>query len=311
MGEEGRAGEHDQGDGDLAHHQEVAQRVPRRSEGGRAAFLDGPREVEPRGLQGRPETGGQARGHGHGDREGVDAPVPGMVGVERDVARGREPGQRLPGPARQDDHFFAVAMHDVEGLRFMELSGALGDAERVQRPERCSSSAAPIEEGGPVDLVVDRGNAEVLERRARVDDADVVTLVRQCGRERVRRAHGVEEPAALKDRLREVERRGVVVGLIEDRVQGQASGAGVRAPERHVHAQGGQHRTARDAELCAIIGPELRARGLLFVGIDVIGDYLTEINVTSPTGAQQLKRFGGADAAVALWDRIEALRANP
>jgi glutathione synthase len=63
--------------------------------------------------------------------------------------------------------------------------------------------------------------------------------------------------------------------------------------------------TARDMELCAIIGPELRRRGLLFVGIDVIGDYLTEINVTSPTGAQQLKRFGGADAAAALWNSIE------
>jgi glutathione synthase len=66
--------------------------------------------------------------------------------------------------------------------------------------------------------------------------------------------------------------------------------------------------TARDRELCAIIGPELRARGLLFVGIDVIGDYLTEINVTSPTGAQQLKRFGGADAAALLWDRVEQIR---
>jgi glutathione synthase len=67
--------------------------------------------------------------------------------------------------------------------------------------------------------------------------------------------------------------------------------------------------TARDREICATIAPELKARGLLFVGIDVIGDYLTEINVTSPTGAQQLKRFGGADAAAALWDRIEAIRA--
>jgi glutathione synthase len=46
----------------------------------------------------------------------------------------------------------------------------------------------------------------------------------------------------------------------------------------------------------------------MFVGIDVIGNYLTEINVTSPTGAQQLKRFGGADAASILWDRIETLR---
>jgi len=68
--------------------------------------------------------------------------------------------------------------------------------------------------------------------------------------------------------------------------------------------------TARDKALCAIIGPELKRRGLLFVGIDVIGDYLTEINVTSPTGAQQLKRFSGVDAAAALWDRIEAIRAG-
>ncbi len=68
--------------------------------------------------------------------------------------------------------------------------------------------------------------------------------------------------------------------------------------------------TARDLELCGIIGPELKRRGLLFVGIDVIGDYLTEINVTSPTGAQQLKRFGGADAAAVLFDRIEAIRSN-
>jgi len=68
--------------------------------------------------------------------------------------------------------------------------------------------------------------------------------------------------------------------------------------------------TARDREICQAIGGELKRRGLLFVGIDVIGDYLTEINVTSPTGAQQLRRFGGADAAVRLWDRIETLRAQ-
>jgi glutathione synthase len=68
--------------------------------------------------------------------------------------------------------------------------------------------------------------------------------------------------------------------------------------------------TARDLELCAIIGPELKRRGLLFVGIDVIGDYLTEINVTSPTGAQQLKRFSGIDASARLWDRIEEIRAS-
>jgi len=66
--------------------------------------------------------------------------------------------------------------------------------------------------------------------------------------------------------------------------------------------------TERDREICAAIGAELKVRGLLFVGIDVIGDYLTEINVTSPTGAQQLKRFSGIDAAATLWNRIEAIR---
>ena len=50
-------------------------------------------------------------------------------------------------------------------------------------------------------------------------------------------------------------------------------------------------------------------RGLLFVGIDVIGNWLTEINVTSPTGIQEVRRFGGIDLAAAVWDRIEAKRA--
>lgn len=66
--------------------------------------------------------------------------------------------------------------------------------------------------------------------------------------------------------------------------------------------------TERDKEICAAIGPTLRDKGLLFVGIDVIGDYLTEINVTSPTGAQQLKRFTGVDAAALMWDAIERRR---
>ena len=61
----------------------------------------------------------------------------------------------------------------------------------------------------------------------------------------------------------------------------------------------------RDRAICAAIGPELKNRGLIFAGIDVIGDYLTEINVTSPTGIQELRRFGGADAAKLIWDAIE------
>jgi glutathione synthase len=101
-------------------------------------------------------------------------------------------------------------------------------------------------------------------------------------------------------------------------VDGQPVGAVNRVPAkgqvRSNLARGGRAEavelTPRDLELCATIGPALKARGLLLVGIDVIGDYMTEINVTSPTGAQHLKRFGGADAAAILWDRIEAIRAG-
>lgn len=67
--------------------------------------------------------------------------------------------------------------------------------------------------------------------------------------------------------------------------------------------------TERDREICAAIGPTLRERGLIFVGIDVIGDWMTEINVTSPTGAQQLLRFNGINAAALMWDAIEKKRA--
>jgi len=61
----------------------------------------------------------------------------------------------------------------------------------------------------------------------------------------------------------------------------------------------------RDREICAAIGLELKSRGLIFAGIDVIGNYLTEINVTSPTGIQELRRFGGPDGAALIWDAIE------
>jgi len=99
-------------------------------------------------------------------------------------------------------------------------------------------------------------------------------------------------------------------------VDGEPIGAINRVPAdgqvRSNLARGGRAEavelTARDREICDIIGPELKSRGLLLVGIDVIGDYLTEINVTSPTGAQQLKRFGGPDVATVLWDRVEAIR---
>jgi glutathione synthase len=63
--------------------------------------------------------------------------------------------------------------------------------------------------------------------------------------------------------------------------------------------------SAREREICAAIGPELKKRGLIFVGIDVIGGMMTEINVTSPTGARALKNLSGIDAVAKMWDVIE------
>lgn len=100
-------------------------------------------------------------------------------------------------------------------------------------------------------------------------------------------------------------------------VDGEPVGAINRVPAEHdarsnMHAGGRPEPTeltAREREICARIGPALRERGFLLVGIDVIGDYMTEINVTSPTGIREVKKFGGADIAALLWDAIERKRA--
>ena len=100
-------------------------------------------------------------------------------------------------------------------------------------------------------------------------------------------------------------------------VDGEFAGAVNRVPApddlRSNMVRGGTPKetdlTAREHEICARIGPALRARGLLFVGIDVIDGYLTEINVTSPTGVRAVKKFGGPDVAAMIWDKIEAKRA--
>jgi glutathione synthase len=66
--------------------------------------------------------------------------------------------------------------------------------------------------------------------------------------------------------------------------------------------------TDRELEICARIGPALKEADMIFVGIDVIGGYLTEINVTSPTGIREVKRFGGPDIGALIWDAIEKRR---
>ena len=97
-------------------------------------------------------------------------------------------------------------------------------------------------------------------------------------------------------------------------VDGEAVGAINRVPAEgetrsNMHVGGRPEKIGlsdRDREICARIGPLLREKGQVFVGIDVIGDYLTEINVTSPTGIQELERFDGVNIAGKIWDAIEA-----
>ena len=99
-------------------------------------------------------------------------------------------------------------------------------------------------------------------------------------------------------------------------VDGEFAGAVNRVPApddlRSNMVRGGTPKetdlTPREREICMRIGPALRERGLLFVGIDVIDGYLTEINVTSPTGIRAVKNFGGPDVAAMIWDRIERKR---
>ncbi len=97
-------------------------------------------------------------------------------------------------------------------------------------------------------------------------------------------------------------------------IDGEAVGAINRVPAKgevrsNMHVGGRPEKiglSRRDHEICEAIGPLLREKGQVFVGIDVIGDYLTEINVTSPTGIQELERFDGDNIAARIWDAIEA-----
>ncbi|WP_281966392.1 glutathione synthase [Roseovarius nanhaiticus] len=102
-------------------------------------------------------------------------------------------------------------------------------------------------------------------------------------------------------------------------VDGEPVGAINRVPAKgetrsNMHVGGRPEKvelTDRDREICAAIGPRLREKGQVFVGIDVIGRYLTEINVTSPTGIQELERFDEVNIAGKIWDAIEAKRSAP
>jgi glutathione synthase len=117
------------------------------------------------------------------------------------------------------------------------------------------------------------------------------------------------EPVIVQRYVPEVRKGDKRIVLID----GKAVGAVNRVPaageaRSNMHVGGRPEKSAlsrREQEICEIIGPALRERGLIFVGIDVIGDYLTEINVTSPTGIQEINRFDGTTLERLVWDAIE------
>ena len=151
------------------------------------------------------------------------------------------------------------------------------------------------------------GNGGAGVFRIRPDDENLVALLEVY--ERMYR-----EPIMIQRYLPEIRQGDKRIILVE----GEPLGAINRVPavgesRSNMHVGGRAEPTEltdRDREICARIGPDLRATGQIFVGIDVIGDYLTEINVTSPTGIHEINRLDGVKIEALLWDAIEARRAG-
>ena len=150
------------------------------------------------------------------------------------------------------------------------------------------------------------GNGGAGVFHLREDDRNMASLLEMF-------AQAFREPFIVQRYLPAVRRGDKRIILVD----GEFAGAINRVPAEHdsrsnMHVGGRAEPTEvteREREICARIGPALRERGFLLVGIDVIGDFLTEINVTSPTGVREVRRFGGADVAALFWDKVEEKRA--
>ncbi|HEY3637890.1 MAG TPA: glutathione synthase [Rhizomicrobium sp.] len=174
----------------------------------------------------------------------------------------------------------------------------------------------------PTLITSDRG--AILEFRAKHRDVILKPLYGNGGAGVFRVKEGDENLGALLEMFTVLYREPVVMQryIPEVRkgdkriilVDGVFAGAVNRVPRdgearSNLHVGGRAEETElteRERQICDALGPELKKRGLLFTGIDVIGDYLTEVNVTSPTGIQEIRRFGGADIASLVWDAIES-----
>ncbi|HEY5080958.1 MAG TPA: glutathione synthase [Bauldia sp.] len=223
---------------------------------------------------------------------------------------------------RQDPPFdlgYITSTHLLERLQPKTL--VVNDPASVRNaPEKLFVTEFPAL--APPTLIT-RDRAAILAFRQEHGDIIIKPLYGNGGAGVFRIAGGDENLAALVELFEQTFREPFVVQryLPEVRqgdkriilVEGEAVGAINRVPalgeaRSNMHVGGRADATtitARDREICDAIGPTLKRRGLLFVGIDVIGNNLTEINVTSPTGIREVKRFGGADIAALIWDAIE------
>jgi len=151
------------------------------------------------------------------------------------------------------------------------------------------------------------GNGGAGVFRIRPDDENLVSLLEVY--ERMYR-----EPIMIQRYLPEIRQGDKRIILVEGEPVGAVSRMPAEGESRaNLHVGGRAQKTVlteREREICARIGPDLRATGQIFVGIDVIGDYLTEINVTSPTGIHEINRLDGVKIEALLWDAIETRRAG-
>ncbi|MBL8675797.1 MAG: glutathione synthase [Rhodospirillales bacterium] len=181
--------------------------------------------------------------------------------------------------------------------------------EGVMPPTLIASDAARIRAFRDVhkDIIIKPlyGNGGAGVFRIKPDDENLASLLEMFTK-------ASREPLIAQRYVPEVRKGDKRIILID----GEAAGVVNRIPAEgearsNMHVGGRAVKstlTARDRWICDAIGPELRRRGMIFVGIDVIGDYLTEINVTSPTGLQQIDRFDGVNLEGRIWDAVEARR---
>ncbi|MCC6471384.1 MAG: glutathione synthase [Alphaproteobacteria bacterium] len=223
---------------------------------------------------------------------------------------------------RQDPPFdmaYITATHMLEHIHPQTL--VVNDPAHVRNaPEKLFVTHFP-DLMPPTLITADRG--EILEFRREHKDIIVKPLFGNGGAGVFHILPGDENMNALLELFTQLYREPIIVQRYVPEVRkgdkriilvdGRAAGAVNRVPaageaRSNLHVGGKAVKaelSARDREICEAIGPALKERGLVFVGIDVIGNYLTEINVTSPTGIQEINRLDGVKLEALLWDAIE------